>query len=243
MAQRRERLRMQLFCFTYAGGMATFFNQLESCYGGKIEFVKLEYPGHGKRRKEPLCQSFAQVADDFYGEIVNTLDGGPYAFLGYSMGSIAAVETLRMVLERKEIAPPAMMFLAAHSPTTMIDLSGLEGNALDEYVKERTIRFGGIPEKLVDNRVLWRTCLPIYKADYSMISNYDFGALRPMPGIPAVVFYSESDTPRGEMEAWQDYFPSGCEFVEYDGNHFFIHDHCEEMAGVIMERLGQKSDI
>ena len=45
---------MQLFCFTYAGGTAAFFNQLEAACAGKIDFVKLEYPGHGLRRKMRL---------------------------------------------------------------------------------------------------------------------------------------------------------------------------------------------
>lgn len=58
---------MQLLCFTFAGGTAEFFNQLEDICTGKIDFVKLEYPGHGSRRKEKLCDTFRNWRKTYMG--------------------------------------------------------------------------------------------------------------------------------------------------------------------------------
>ena len=80
--------------------------------------------------------------------------------------------------------------------------------------------------------------LPLYRADFLMISRYDFGNLAYTTKVPAVVFYSEQDTPRVEMELWKKYFTGNCEFVEYTGTHFFINEHYGEMAALIRERLG-----
>lgn len=92
---------MQLFCFTFAGGTAEFFNQLEDICTGKIDFVKLEYPGHGSRRKEKLCDTFQELAEDLYGQLKENYSGSDYALLGYSMGSIAVLESVWMDIVRK----------------------------------------------------------------------------------------------------------------------------------------------
>ena len=64
--------------------------------------------------------------------------------------------------------------------------------------------------------------LPLYRADYTLIGQYRFEALDLRTGIPATIFYSGTDTPRREMEAWRRIFTGECEFAEYSGNHFFI---------------------
>lgn len=229
---------MQLFCFTVAGGTAVFYDQLEEACAGQIEFVKLEYPGHGLRHKESLCDTFQELAADMYSQIRERYSGGDYALMGYSMGSIAAFETLQYLAKIKELPYPRYIFLAAHEPKTMTDLDKFSPDVLDEYIKKRTLLFGGIPERLVDNKSFWRMYLPLYKADYLMISRYDFENLIYTTDIPAIVFYSEQDTPREGVELWKKYFTGRCEFVEYIGTHFFINEHCREMAVLIKERLG-----
>lgn len=231
---------MQLFCFTFAGGTASFYDQLEEACAGEIEFVKLEYPGHGSRHREKLCDTFQELSTDLYKQIKGIYSGSDYALMGYSMGSVALLETLRYLMGTGELPQPRHVFLAAHEPKTMVGLNKYSSEELNEYVKNRTILFGGVPEQLVNNKSFWRMYLPLYKADYLMISRYDFENLVYTTNIPVTIFYSEQDTPRTEMESWKKYFVASCEFVEYSGTHFFINEHCEEMAMLIRERLGCK---
>lgn len=228
---------MQLFCFTIAGGTAAFFNQLEETCGSQMEVIKLEYPGHGLRHKEKLCDTFRELSRDLYGQIKEKYAGGGYALMGYSMGSVAALETLRYLLARRELPEPEYIFLAAHEPRAVVRVDKFSSGELDEYVKDRTILFGGVPERLVHNKTFWRMYLPLYRADYLMISRYDFESLKFTTDIPVMVFYSEKDTPRTSMEHWRKYFTGHSEFVEYPGTHFFIQEHYREMAALIMERL------
>ncbi len=58
---------MKLFCLTYAGGTAAFYDDLErNIYSIKpaVELIKIEYAGHGNRHKELLYKDFAELADD-----------------------------------------------------------------------------------------------------------------------------------------------------------------------------------
>lgn len=229
---------MQLFCFTFAGGTAAFFDQLEEASVSQIEFVKLEYPGHGVRYKEKFCDTFQELSKDLYEQMRAKYSGGEYALIGYSMGSIAALETLRYLMGIGGLPVPKHFFLAAHKPKAMVNLDEATPETIDEYVKNRTIRFGGVPERLRNNNSFWRIYLPLYKADYLMIGRYDFEKMDFTTDIPATVFYSETDTPRSEMEQWKKYFTGSCEFVEYTGTHFFINEYYREMAVLIKERLG-----
>ena len=228
--------RKQLFCFTYAGGSSSFFDVIEKDLP-ELEVIKPEYAGHGTRRKENFYKNFDELADDIYSLVKEKYSGGAYALLGYSMGTITAVEVLKRIISDTEMNEPAHVFLAAHEPHSKAELSGFADNELDEWVKERTIRFGAVPEKLIGNNSFWRVYLPLYRADYSIIGKYKFEDLNLRSNIPATVFYSETDTPRSEMKLWERYFVGECSLRKYDGNHFFIFEHHKEMAQIINSRM------
>lgn len=227
---------MQLFCLTFAGGTAAFYNQLEDKINSAVSIEKLEYAGHGTRHKEPFYKDFRTLAEDMYEIIKSRLDG-EYALMGYSMGSISVTEVLRLIIEKNDIPMPKYIFMAAHEPCSKTSVLSSSDN-VDEYVKERTIRFGGVPEKLVNNNSFWRMYLPIYKNDYMMIEKYKFENLDLSTTIPLIVFYSEEDTPIDEMKDWTNYFIGQAKFIRYEGQHFFINQHCEEMCHEIELALG-----
>ncbi|MCR5726940.1 MAG: hypothetical protein K6G24_05690 [Lachnospiraceae bacterium] len=228
--------KIQLFCFTYAGGNCSFFNEIEQEVQG-IELVKFEYAGHGERHKEPFYNDFNELSIDLYNEFRKTYHSGDYALFGYSMGSISMVVVLGQIL-KSGMKKPKHVFLAAHEPHTKSELLGFKPNVLDEWVKKRTIEFGAVPERLIDNKVFWRTYLPIYRADYTIIGKYDFDSLNIETEIPATIFYSEKDTPYNEMKHWDKFFIGHNDYQGFEGGHFFIKEHHKEMADIIQDRLG-----
>ncbi len=226
----------KLFCFTYAGGTKEFFNIIKSDLEG-VEVVPLEYAGHGERHKEEFYHDFEELALDMLLRLKEQYNEEEYALFGYSMGSISAVEVLKRIIE-KGMALPSHIFLSAHEPHTKTELLGFKSDELDVWVKKRTIEFGAVPEKLVNNKVFWRTYLPIYRADYTLIGKYEFEKLNLYTDIPVTLFYSETDTPLKEMELWNKCFFGDINYRCYEGNHFFIREHHKEMADVILNEFG-----
>ncbi len=226
----------QLFCYTYAGGNSSFFdgieNEISSC-----EVIKPDYSGHGTRYREPFYDDFKMLAEDMFSLFQKSYKGEEYALFGYSMGTIAVVELVNQIISAGDIDLPSNVFLAAHEPRTKTELSGYADEEMDSWVKERTVRFGGVPESLINNNSFWRMYLPLYRADYSLIGRYDFDELKLEVDIPATVFYSETDTPLSEMQMWKNIFIGGCEFYEYEGTHFFIKNHYKEIAQVINSKM------
>lgn len=222
----------QLFCFPYAGGRASFFDEIEQDLR-ELDFVKLEYPGHGSRHREELCRSFDELADDMFERVKAARSGAEYALFGYSMGCITLVEVLRRILSDGDMTVPSHVFLAAHEPITKRVVPEDMDASLDDWVKDRTIRFRTVPEKLIHNGAFWRMYLPLLRADYSMIGAYRFEELELCTEIPATVFYSEEDTPFADMEKWKRFFVGSCSFQRFTGTHFFIQRSHREMADTI----------
>lgn len=231
------RNKPQLFCFTYAGGTKDFFNVIKPNLHD-IEVIALEYAGHGERYKEDYYQDFDELAEDMLERIREVYTGGDYSLFGYSMGSITLVEVLRRIIST-DLPQPKNIFLAAHEPHTKSELLGFTADELDEWVKRRTIKFGAVPKRLLNNKVFWRTYLPMYRADYTIIGKYQFEKLDFKTDIPATVFYSETDTPLTDMKQWEKFFP--CEFHQFSGMHFFILEHYEEMGKVISMKMGAEA--
>ncbi len=228
-----------LFCLSYAGGTSAFYDKLEACLEPDIDIVKLEYSGHGSRIRAPLLDTIEATVQDLLPLIQSKLsenESSEYAFMGYSMGSIVVLELLNC-LNKKHLKCPVYVFLAAHEPMTKVILSGIPDNELDEYAKQRTIEFGGVPDNLLNNKAFWRMYLPLYKADYQMISRYCFEQVELKANIPATIFYSEEDTRYSEMKQWDRFFINPCEYIRFEGKHFFIQNHYQEIADIIKERL------
>ncbi len=231
---------MKLFCFPYAGGNADFFNDLRNFVASTepdIEVVALEYPGHGYRRKEDLLTNFKDLSGDMLNQIISQLNGDDYALMGYSMGSIVVSETLKRISNRKTIAAPKMIFLSAHEPKTFDLLSGMSVESQEHAIKERTVSFGAVPDSLVNNETFWRIYLPLYKADYGMISKYNFDNLDLKTDIDTVIFYSDTDTPYESMKQWRKYYYGKVDYYQFDGNHFFIKEHLEEIGNIVVKKL------
>lgn len=235
-----ERTHMRLFCLPFVGGSGSFFNGLAQYLKPNIETVDLEYAGHMERRHEPFYRNFDELTADMYGQVrARVRPKEPYALFGYSLGAIAAAEVTKAILAKGELPPPAHVFLASHGPCVLGERVNADGQDTDETVRQWTIRFGGLPEKLINSRTFWRIYLPIYRADYELITGYDFSRLDFVTGIPATALFSPEDIPRTNIEKWRDIFTGACDVLEYDGGHFFLREHEQEVADVINERLRQ----
>lgn len=230
---------LKLFCFSYAGGTAEFYRGLEKRLDGTgVQVQALDYPGHGSRRKEAFAPDFSVLSADMTEQVRRRLEPDEsYALMGYSMGSITATEVLCRIQEQRGMRGPEHVFLAAHEPRAYKALEGVRPEDGDAVLRQRTVSLGAIPASLVENKTFWRVYMPLFRADYSMIGRYDFSLLRLSADVPATVFYSEADTPWDEICKWSRYYKSDTAFYAFSGNHFFIRDHLDEMAAIILRRL------
>lgn len=233
-----NKKRSQLFCFTYAGGNTSFYDKLRLCLEQSLDVIPLEYAGHGKRHDEEFYKDFQELSNDMYRLLLEYYNPSiDYSLMGYSMGSIAVTELLKRIIDNSKIPLPKHVFLAAHEPHTKSELEGFLETDSDDFIKDRTIQFGGIHPKLIFNKSFWRIYLPLFKADYALIGRYNFNEINLNTDVPLTVFYSEADTPLDVMKEWKKYYTGNVDFFCFEGNHFFINEHYEKIANIIVKEL------
>lgn len=227
---------MKIFCFPFAGGGGSFFDEMQAFLDKRDELITIEYPGHGMRLNEKLCFSASALAEDVYYQIQTALDGSAYTLFAYSMGCIILTEVIHLIKKRNEFLAPNRIILGAHAPIDRSDAL-LSLNLEDDYaMKKLIISFGGIPEYLQRDDIFWKIYLPIYRADYSILRSYKYPILDLDGLIPIDVVYSENDTKLEEVEHWKDIFGEGIVFHCFEGGHFFARNYFGEIYQLIKER-------
>ena len=226
---------MQLFCFTYAGGTAEFYDMFNNKLNKDIEVVAFDYAGSGKRFKEPFYKDFDELSNDMYEKVKDNLNGDYFLF-GYSMGSLVLAKVLELIINKKEIPLPKCVFLNAHEPKPKSEIRDIKGDELDEIIKKHTLKFGGIPKELIKNKSFWRMYLPIYRSHFTLLHNFDF-KFNFKTSVPAVICYSESDIKREDILLWNNFFIGTVEYNGLMGNHFFIKDHTQFICDLINTKL------
>ena len=78
---------MNIFCFPYAGGSSFMYSELKQKLSGVHKVIPMEYPGHGMRMDEELCDCVDRAIDDMFEQIKKKDNGSPFILLGYSLGS------------------------------------------------------------------------------------------------------------------------------------------------------------
>lgn len=230
---------VQLFCITYAGGTSADFESLRQSLTQHIDVQPLEYAGHGMRRKEPFYITFEAMVTDMLSQVrLKRNKEIPYAFLGYSLGTLVVYEVLKHYLQEDDKLQ--YIFMAAHTSPEYrgesYDYWKLDDNAFIEKISQ----YGGINEKLLTDSRFFEVYLTPIREDYRLLGQYECKSTEYILPVPATVLYCEKDISYKKMQGWKKFFQGDCRFIQLGENHFFLKTHSEEMAGYIWESLKKK---
>ena len=226
----------QLFILPYAGGDYNSFKQLVSNLDSSIEAFVIEYPGRGKRKKEPQANTFLELIDDAI-DSINSLrdDALSFAILGYSMGGVIAYE----ILKRKDLAGEAdRLFIASSmSPKDRYELFVSAGEINDEKIMNRLELLGGIDKRILENERFSKVFLKPIIEDFRLFSQYCFEGQKEKLNINATILYSKQDIETQEVEHWEELLNGKIDYYCFDGGHFFINTNYMTMAKIINDYL------
>ena len=231
-----QNINCQLFILPYAGGSGKSFEQLVSKLDPSISVTVIEYAGRGKRRKEPYAADFNALVNDVEKEIENNrIECESYALLGYSMGSIIAYEVLNKGGIKGTLKH---VFVSAAVPPEerakrLATIKGVTELDIIDYAKT----LGGINDKILDDKRFCKVYLTPMIEDFRVYLGYKYNEMTRKIQTDATVFYSDQDTPLVSVDKWRSVFEGETIYYEFEGNHFFINQHYEEMAKIINNTL------
>jgi len=75
-----------------------------------IEIAVHEFPGHGHRDKEPVCNGLDELVEDCYLAFKDSMDTGSFALLGHSIGCLVVTQIAKRAREELGVEP-CMVFM------------------------------------------------------------------------------------------------------------------------------------
>jgi external thioesterase TEII len=222
---------LTLFCIPFAGGNEYSYRLLEQRMQPAIKVLPLELPGRGRRCNEPVVTCMQGMALDLI-ECIRPFLDKPFALFGHSMGALAAY-LIASQLAEKQLPLPLHLFISAKGPPHRISREA-EWHTLpiDEF-KLRLATLGGSPPALLDDKELMDYFAPMIRDDIRVLAAYQHKLVSPLT-VPITVMIGTADSiTRAEAVEWSDVTTSECRVMQYEGGHFFLFDHLDDICELI----------
>lgn len=233
---------MKLFCLPYAGGGSSTYYEWKKYLDNLIKLYAVELSGRGKRYDESLYDNLEEALQDIYNEIKDDLVSD-YAFFGHSMGALLAYELYFKVLEHNRKGP-RHIFLSGFQAPNMPSRSATTYNLPTLKFIESMRSLGGTPEEVLKNNDLLRICLPILRSDLKLVETYQYVEKSSKLDCDISVLYGTGDLITvSDLLPWKEQTNKSCKMYEYEGNHFFINDHREQIINMINHTITNISNM
>ena len=224
-----------LFCIPFAGGNAYSYRPLEQRTHPSIKVVPLEFPGRGRRSQESRLNSMPEIAQDLVACMRPLLDR-PFALFGHSMGALASyLVTCQLVKEQLPL--PLHLFLSGKGPPHRISREAQWHTLPLEDFRLKLAELGGCPAAVLDDQELMAYFAPIIRDDMRAIAGYQYRATSPLDVPITVMIGSDESTTRAEASEWTDMTRCGCKVLQYEGGHFFLFDHIDDISALLNSTL------
>ncbi|GAA1867696.1 thioesterase II family protein [Myceligenerans crystallogenes] len=212
-----------LFCLPYAGGDATtLYGSWRAPLAPGTEVVPLDFPGRGRRHREPVAASPEQLVDDVLDAVRRQVrPGEPWAVFGHSMGAMVAHRAAAEASHRTGTTPPRAVFVSGRRPPGDGPVSPVGIGSLDELLANAA-SWGGIPPDLTARPHLARPLLAGLAHDLSL--SHDPVRTPPVLDCPVHVLWSDGDplTRPDRIGGWALVSRGPVTFHRFAGDHFFI---------------------
>jgi surfactin synthase thioesterase subunit len=227
----------RLVCLPHAGGSAPFFLPVAAALSPGIDVVAIQYPGRQDRRGERPIADLAVLADQVHG-VLERQPELPVTIFGHSMGAVLGFEVTRR-LEAGGHGPVRLFASGRRAPSTHRD----ENIHLrdDAGILAEIRRLNGTSSSLLGDEEMMRAALPSLRADYGAIETYTCD-----PDVtvncPISVLAGDDDpkTNLDEAEAWRGHTAGSFDIKVFQGGHFFLTDHAEEILAILNRHFQNK---
>jgi len=227
---------MRLFCFPYAGGSAHIYHDWYKFLPPNIEVVGVQYPGRGMRFSEPPITSCEKMLAILLTQIQPYLDR-PFSFFGHSNGGLISFELAR-ALQRNGVQSQCYQFIsgkrAIHLPHKNKILHRLSEH---DFVNE-LVELGGTPEEMLRDPEVMALFTPVIRADFTISETFTFQGTEKLHCNTSLLYGTQDkDIPSADVLRWQELIVGDVDSQAFDGHHFFINSHKQDVLALVNERL------
>ncbi|MGL5793516.1 MAG: acyltransferase domain-containing protein, partial [Waterburya sp.] len=230
--------RCRLFCFPYAGGGTSIFNNWRDRLPSEIEVCSIQLPGRENRLQEPPLSRLKLLIQTLTPIIKPYLDL-PFSFFGHSLGAWVGFELARE-LRRQNCPLPDHLFVSGSQAPQLPDLKAPIHRLSDEKFIAKIKSFNGTPEAVLQDTQLMARFLPALRADFAILETYFYAEEAPL-NCPITAFggWEDSQVNQKELAAWKQQTEAEFTLKMFSGDHFFLHSAQSDLLKAIATQLEQ----
>lgn len=226
---------IDLLVLPCAGASATMFLRWRRLLPEWIRVVPVELPGRGSRIGEPFADDFDALVAQLCEEHAASLRGS-YSLFGHSMGALLAWA----IAQRQDALArplPWSLFVSASPAPSQRDPDRFAGMDHDAALIADMRKHGGTPEEVFASPELLRLALDTLGADYRLCDSFRSTAPASLP-MPLHVLAGRGDDIAAErIAAWRREAGGAFSLDWFEGGHFFIRQHEQQVLSVIVREL------
>ncbi|QRO02649.1 thioesterase [Archangium violaceum] len=232
LRQPNPHTRLRVFCFPYAGGGASIYNNWGAALPASVEVCAVQLPGRERRILEQPFRRIPALLDALEPVLAPLLDK-PFVFFGYSMGTRIALALTQRWQARGAPLPLGLVMAAAGAPhrdrPSRDDLD-------DANFVELLRSYEGTPPEVFAHKELLEMVLPSLRADFSVADTL-------LPATPVrcpISAWSGEEDPhvtQESLDAWGELTTEELRLRWFPGKHFFLRTVREPLLAALREEL------
>lgn len=213
----------KLILFPYAGSLGIGYNQWLKQLKERFDTYRLNYTELKPGLREYNCHNWEELCELLFEKVRDIVKDGDYVFFGHSMGSRTEYEMYRQIVKNQLPLPKKIYFSGCTvltKPTKDPSLSS-EAEFREEYSK-----LGGISDEVLACKELADLAFAELRKEVQLLSQYRYEPIEMK--CPVTVLNGDRDK-YSSKESWEEVLGCNVDWNIYNGKHFFIYDHQDEI--------------
>lgn len=225
-----------IFIIPYAGGSFYSMRGLEEKLKN-IDCITLELPGRGERIDEPLSSDLNFVVNDFFEKVIKAIERyDEYYFFGHSFGALLSYLLVQKTMASNCNKPKHLFVSGTGGPSKKKKHENIHLLSKNDFWKE-VKDMGGMISEVIKNEELMSFFEPIIRSDFELVSQYNYISDRKI-NMPITAFFgSIDDIELADKKLWQKETDLEVDIIEFEGDHFYIFNHWDNLARAIMNKI------
>jgi surfactin synthase thioesterase subunit len=217
----RAAARVRLFCFHHAGGAASMYRKWAEELPPEVDTFAIQLPGREFRIKEAPLTKLETILQEVLRVLEPRLDR-PFAFFGHSMGATIAFELARELRRRGARQPVHLGVSGRIAPHLRSRFRPVQQLSDAELVTQLR-KAGGLPDYILNEPELMAHVLPLVRADYTLVDNYQYVPEPPL-ACSISAFWGQGDVlaTQDEVSQWRQHTAGSFTQHGFPGDHFFL---------------------
>ena len=224
--------KVRLFCFPYAGGNSSIYNDWSQELHKDISLITLQLKGRMERIAEDAVNNMDTLVDELYNYIKPYLFE-PFAFYGHSLGGLVSFALLQKI-EQNGFTAKAIFIAATKPPHAYLDSK--MNDYSDETLTNKLKEYKNTPDYVLESKELMELILPTIRADYQLLDSYNIKKEKNTIS-KLVLFNCEDDIKKKVNLEWSEYFKNDYIYRSFEDGHFFLNTQRSKIINYINQVL------